>query len=97
MTLTPHVPLRVWRKETVGGSAAWCDVYRAEIIRHGERLALVVLPVGAAAASGGMVWAAHVGEWRMPTLDVVEHGGLLTVEPTAERARQVASAWADGV
>ena len=74
----------IWTTEHIDGVTCW----RAELVRYGEPLALVVAP-------SGDRWVARCG--RGPTREIAEHGDLLTIEPTAERAKTCAAGWAEGV
>lgn len=74
-----------WEAETIDGVTCW----RAELVRYGEPLALVVAP-----RPDGR-WLARCG--RGPTRELAERGDLLTVEPSAERAKSCAAGWAEGV
>lgn len=74
----------IWTPETLDGLTFW----RADMVRYGEPLALVVAP-------SADRWIARCG--RGPTRDLAEYGDLLTVEPTAERAKTCAAGWAEGV
>ena len=98
-----------WTAETVNGET-W---YRAETVRYGKPLALVVCPVPASWVAGGVkddVWIpggrlheeAGGKRWEArcglgSTIQVGHRGSLLTVEPTAERAKACAAGWAEGV
>lgn len=88
-----RAPLRMWRKEVIEGT----ETYRADIIRDGERLSLVVSSVPAKVGPCGLVWTARVGDWRWTCLGVALGGSLLTVEPTADLARKAAVEWSESV
>ena len=89
----PRTPLRVWRREYIDGT----ETHRADIVRDGERLSLVVNCVPAEVGLCGLVWTARAGSWRWTTLGIALGGSLLTVEQTAELARKAAVGWADSV
>jgi hypothetical protein len=76
-----------WRDEELDGRA----YYRLEVARYGERLALVVGPT----ADGR--YQARCGGWRRATRELAEVGDVLTSEASAEAAKKVALAWAEGV
>lgn len=77
-----------WEAETVDGVTCW----RAELVRYGEPLALVVSPRETLLT---IRWLARCG--RGSTREIAEHGNLLTIEATAELARSCAAGWALGV
>ncbi len=74
----------IWTAEVHDGATFW----RAELVRYGEPLALVVAP------SAGR-WTARCGCGS--TRDLAEHGDLLTVEADVERAKRCAAGWAEGI
>jgi hypothetical protein len=89
----PRAPLRVWRKDIIDGT----ETHRADIVRGGERLSMVVSSVPAEVGLCGLVWTARVGDWTWTSLGIALGGSLLTVEPTAELARKSAQGWAGSV
>jgi hypothetical protein len=78
---------RRWLNEVIDGHR----FYRLEVARYGERLALVVGPT-----TDGR-WQARVGGFRRDTRELAEVGDYLTTAPTADAAKKVALAWAEGV
>ncbi len=78
---------RRWLNEVIAGHR----FYRLEVARYGERLALVVGPT-----TDGR-WQARVGGFRRDTRELAEVGDYLTTAPTADAAKKVALAWAEGV
>jgi len=77
-----------WTAEPIDGVTFW----RAETVRHGEPLALVVSPRETLVCQR---WIARCG--RGPTREIAARGDLLTIEDTAERAKACAAGWAEGV